>query len=102
MRVTINGVLNLLNEIDLNKILAIQINKYKGRKIEQKYRKLLQEQVKNTPIIFPKEIPDISFIEQMLEMKKTIWEYKNKKADEIQNILIELIYKIIEKTEGEV
>ncbi|MDD7411041.1 ParA family protein [Fusobacterium gastrosuis] len=100
--VTINGVLNLLNEIDLNKILAIQINKYKGRKIEQKYRKLLQEQVKNTPIIFPKEIPDISFIEQMLEMKKTIWEYKNKKADEIQNILIELIYKIIEKTEGEV
>lgn len=100
--VTINGVLNLLNDIDLNKVLAIQINKYKGRKVEQKYKKMLQEQLKNTSILFPKEIPDISFIEQMLEMKKSIWEYKNKKADEIQNILIELIYKIIERTEGDI
>lgn len=100
--VTINGVLNLLNDIDLNKVLAIQINKYKGRKVEQKYKKMLQEQLKNTSILFAKEIPDISFIEQMLEMKKSIWEYKNKKADEIQNILIELIYKIIEKTEGDI
>lgn len=100
--VTINGVLNLLNDIDLNKILAIQINKYKGRKIEQRYKKMLQEHLKDTPILFPKEIPDISFIEQMLEMKKSIWEYKNKKADEIQNILIELISKIIYKTEGDI
>lgn len=98
--VTIRGVLNLLNEIDLEKVLAIQINKYKGRKVEQKYKKILEEQLLATPILLTKPIPDISFIEHMLERKKSIWEYKNKKAEDIQNIFLQLIFQIIERVEG--
>ena len=94
---TIEGILNLLDDIDLNKVLAIQINRFRPRVIEMKYREVLEENIKGTPIYLGEPIKDISFVQTMLDKKKTIWEYTTKKAEEVQDILSKLLLKITEK-----
>lgn len=99
---TIEGVLNLLEDIDIKKVIAIQINKFKRRVIEMKYKEYLEKNLKDTDILFPEPILDTSFVESMLEKKKTVWEYKNKIANDIQDTLIKIIHRIIIEIEGEI
>lgn len=94
--VTIEGIVNLLNEIDIKKVLSIVINKYKPTLIQTKYYEILKNDLKDLNINFPEPIPNLSFIEQILDKKKTIWEYSNKEACAVQNILLDII-KILEK-----
>lgn len=99
---TIEGILNLLEDIDIKKVIAIQINKFKRRVIEMKYKEYLENNLKDTDILFPEPILDSSFVESMLEKKKTVWEYKNKTANDIQDTLVKIIHKIIVEVEGEI
>jgi ATPase len=102
---TIEGILNLLDDIDLNKVLAIQINRFKPRVIEMKYKEVLEKNIKGTPIYLGEPIKDLSFVQTMLDKKKTIWEYTTKKVEEVQDILSKLLLKITEKldeNEGEI
>lgn len=92
---TIEGILNLLNDVKVEDVLAIQINKYKNRVIENKYKEMLERAIQSSNILMPKPIKDMSFIQLMLDKKKTIWEYRNKKVDEVQDIISDLIVKII-------
>ena len=62
-----------------------------------KYREVLEENIKGTPIYLGEPIKDISFVQIMLDKKKTIWEYTTKKAEEVQDILSKLLLKITEK-----
>ena len=94
--VTIEGMVNLLNEIDIKKVLSIVINKYKPTLIQTKYYEILKNDLKDLNINFPEPIQNLSFIEQILDKKKTIWEYNNKEAQAVQNVLLEII-KILEK-----
>lgn len=93
--VTTEGIVNLIENTDINKILAIVINKYKDNKIQKKYKEILISLLENTDIILPTPIQATSFIEQALDKKKTIWEYRNKDAVKVQNSLVEIISNLI-------
>lgn len=94
--VTIEGMVNLLNEIDIKKVLSIVINKYKPTLIQTKYYEILKNDLKDLNINFPEPIQNLSFIEKILDKKKTIWEYNNKEAQAVQSVLLDII-RILEK-----
>ena len=93
---TTQGIVNLITEIDKDKIIAIQGNRYRKRKIENKYKENLEKLIKQTNIMMNEPIPDLSFILTMLDNKKSIFEYSNIKIKEVQKIFVKLIQKIIE------
>ena len=95
--VTIEGIIKLMNEIDSKKILSVIVNRYKETEVQKEYLNQLQNIFKNYDIVFPDPIKQLSFIEKMLNNKKHIWEYNNKNAEEVKNILLEIIIKL-EKT----
>lgn len=92
--VTLEGVLNLLKTIDIKKVTAIVTNNYKDTKIQKEFYNMLKNELENYDILVTNPIKNLSFIEGMLEEKKTIWEYQNKSATEVQKILISLISEI--------
>lgn len=94
--VTIEGMVNLLNEIDIKKVLSIVINKYKATLVQAKYYEILKNDLKDLNVNFPQPIQNLSFIEQILDKKKTIWEYNNKEAQAVQSVLLDII-RILEK-----
>lgn len=89
-RVTTEGVLNVVDETGVDKVLAVIINKYEDKKIQNLYKKELVEAIENTDILFPKPIPNTSEIEILLHKGKTIWESKAKKIEEIQSSFKEI------------
>ena len=93
---TTQGIVNLITEIDKDKIIAIQGNRYRKRKIENKYKENLEKLIKQTNIMMNDPIPDLSFILTMLDNKKSIFEYSNIKIKEVQKIFVKLIQKIVE------
>lgn len=94
--VTINGVLNLLEEIDLEKVLAIMINRFEKTATQKKYLEKLKKALDGKDILFPEPIPKMSFVEKMLDNKKSIWEYKNQSTAKLQDIIAEVLIEIIE------
>lgn len=89
-RVTTEGVLNVVDETGVDKVLAVIINKYEDKKIQNLYKKELIEAIENTDILFPNPIPNTSEIEILLHKGKTIWESKAKKIEEIQSSFKEI------------
>ncbi|MDR3259010.1 MAG: ParA family protein [Fusobacteriaceae bacterium] len=92
--VNINSTLQFLNEInDDSKVAALIINQYTNTKIKSKYKEFLEMSLAGKiPILEP--IPTLAFIDKMLDCRKSIWEYKNKTANIIQNNLYQLIQLI--------
>lgn len=96
-RVTTEGVLNVVDETGVDKVLAVMINKYEDKKIQNLYKKELVEAIENTDILFPNPIPNTSEIEVLLHKGKIIWESKAKKIEEIQSSFKEVGDYIIEE-----
>ena len=92
--VTIEGVLNLLNEIDIKKIISIMVNKYKPTEIQNYFLDQLKDQLEGVNLVFPDPIKQLSFIEKMLYNKKTVWEYQNKEAIQVQDSFYEIIKEL--------
>lgn len=99
-KVTVEGAINVINEAGANKILAIMINKFENKKIQNIFKEELEEAILGTDILFPTPITNTSEIEMLLFKGKTIWESKSKKVLEIQesfkavgNRLLNNIYK---------
>ncbi|MEG0516904.1 MAG: ParA family protein [Plesiomonas shigelloides] len=92
--VTMEGVLNLSKEIDPNKILSIVINKFEPTKVQNYFLNLLIENFNGIDIHLPTPIDKSSFIEQMLYNKKTVWEYSNKTALKVQEIIFEIMKEL--------
>lgn len=95
-RKTIKGVLNLINsdETVLEKINAIVINRYEDTKVQKEWKNALLEALRGTKILCS-TIPKLSFIEQMINNQKTIWEYSNQQALEIQKTYTELLFNLM-------
>lgn len=89
-RVTVEGVINVIQETGADKILAILINKYENKKIQNIFKQEIEEALKNTDILFLKPIKNTSEVENLLYKGKTIWESNNKKIIEIQDIFIQI------------
>lgn len=93
--VTIEGILNLVEHIDVNKISSIVINRYKNTETQNQYLERLKNAVEGTEILLADPIPQLSMIEKILDKKKSVWEYGNKDILKIQDILAEVIQKIM-------
>ena len=83
-KVTVEGAINVINEAGADKVLAIVINKYENKKIQNIFKEEITEAIKDTNILFPSPIVNTSEIEMLLFKGKTIWESKAKKVLEIQ------------------
>ena len=84
-KVTVEGAINVIKEAGADKVLAIMINKYENKKIQNIFKKEIVEAIENTNILFPDPIINTSEIEILLFKGKTIWESKSKKILNIQN-----------------
>ncbi|MGL4403481.1 MAG: ParA family protein [Fusobacteriaceae bacterium] len=93
--VTIEGILNLVEHIDVNKISSIVINRYKNTETQNQYLEKLRNAVEGTEILLADPIPQLSMIEKILDKKKSVWEYSNRDILKIQDILAEVMQKII-------
>ena len=83
-KVTVEGAINVINEAGADKVLAIVINKYENKKIQNIFKEEITEAIKDTNILFPNPIVNTSEVEMLLFKGKTIWESKAKKVLEIQ------------------
>lgn len=92
-KLTIDGVINIIKK-EKEKISCIVFNKFINTSINKKYYKEISKICENTNILVPKPIPQWSYIAELVEKSKTIWESKskNKKLDDIQRTFVD-IYK---------
>lgn len=89
--VTLKSVITLLDEIDITKVKAIVINRYKETAIQKRYYESLKNDLAETPILITEPVKSLSFIEGMQEDRKTIWEYSNKTAEYVQDIFLKIM-----------
>ena len=83
-KVTVEGAVNVILEAGADKILALIVNKYENKKVQNKYMEQIIEALEGTDIIFPNPIPNISLIENLLEKGKTIWESRSAKILDVK------------------
>lgn len=83
-KVTVEGAVNVILEAGADKVLALIINKYENKSIQNKYMKQIIEALEGTDIVFPDPIPNISLIESLLEKGKTVWESRTSKLSEVK------------------
>lgn len=98
-RVSINGTLNVINEIQSIKdrdikINSIVINMFEKTKEQERVYNELKVVLENTNILFPKPIKKLSAIETLLSKGKTIWETNSKALVDVQETLTEMIKKL--------
>ncbi|SJZ90571.1 chromosome partitioning protein [Cetobacterium ceti] len=84
---TTEGIIKLMDEIDMSKITAIIPNKFTKLKTEVDWYKILKSQIKGTNINLTHPIKYSSLINSLIEKGKTIWESKARGAEETQMIL---------------
>ncbi len=73
-RVTVDGVINVLKETGVEKVLGIVLNRYENKRIQNMLLKELKKVVEGRELIFPEPIKNSSEIENLLYLGKTIWE----------------------------
>lgn len=89
--VTLEGVLNVIDEVGANKIHAIVPNLYRNTETQKKFYNNLKTILKDTRILFPEPIKESSAVESLLAKGKTIWESEQKDIRDVQDIFINII-----------
>lgn len=93
-RVTVNSILNVIEEAGINKIHTIIVNRFKKTSGQKKFHEYLKTQLEGTGIIFPEPIPETYQIEKLLEKGKTIFESNTKLISGVQDSLIDIIKRV--------
>lgn len=90
-----NGIANILKKSS-HKVVAIMFNKFNNTRLDISYLKEINELCKDTTIIVPTPIPQWSYLNNLVEKGKTIWESKStsEKLERVQNTFIEVAKKI--------
>lgn len=89
---TTESILELLKTIDVTKVKAIVTNRYKSSSSVHKTNYTeLKNDLDGTSILFTDPIESLTFIELMIQNRKTIWEYNNAAAKKVQNIFLEIL-----------
>ena len=89
--VTLEGILNVIDETGASKVHSIVTNLYRNTEVQKKYYNDLKEILKNSKIQFSKPIKELSSVESLLAKGKTVWETEKKDMQDIQEILLKLI-----------
>lgn len=95
---TKKGIIKVMEEIGVEKVLAIVFNKFDQMAGQKKYYDEIAEIIKNTNTFLPKPIKFLSAIYKMTESGKTIWEMKSKNLEETKEVFTSLIEKILINT----
>ncbi len=100
-------------EIGLEKVSAVIFNFYKNTNKHKRNYEAIKSYIKETNILIPEPIKDLTYLEQMTEDGKTIWDnkkviikedgseeiqYTPKSLDEIREVFTQVIEKIITET----
>jgi chromosome partitioning protein len=92
--VTINSILNVIEEAGVDKIHTIVVNRFKKTAGQKKFFNYLKEQLEGTGILFPEPIPESSQIEKLLGKGKTVFESNTKTIQKIQDSIFEILAEI--------
>lgn len=98
--VTIKGVINVVKEAGNEKVLAIMMNKYQNKKIQNLLLTEIENVISETDILFPKPMKNISEVEELLYKGKTIWESNSLKLSEIKEVFEEVAKAILNPKEN--
>lgn len=89
--VTMEGILNVIDEAGVDKIHSIVTNLYRNTEVQKRYYNELKNILVNSKIYFPEPIKELSAVESLLAKGKTIWETEQKDMHDVQEILLKLI-----------
>ncbi|SKA10387.1 chromosome partitioning protein [Cetobacterium ceti] len=89
--VTLEGILNVIDEIGPNKIHSIVTNLYRNTETQKRFYNELKDILAHSKIKFFPPIKELSAIETLLSKGKTVWESEAKDLQETQDILLEII-----------
>jgi chromosome partitioning protein len=110
---TVDGAVKAMLEIGLEKVSAVIFNFYKNTNKHKRNYEAVKSYIKETNILVPEPIKDLTYLEQITEDGKTIWDnkkvikkedgseeiqYTPKSADEIREVFTQVIEKIITET----
>ncbi|MEG0237855.1 MAG: ParA family protein [Cetobacterium sp.] len=94
-KATTEGILRLMEEIDLNKIRAIVPNRYiKSKKSEIMYNDL-KNNLNGTGILVTEPIKQSAVIHNFIEEGKTIWDSKSKEFEPFQIIVYQILEELL-------
>lgn len=91
------GTVNILNTVPIEKMFGFIINKYENTKIQNKYKEKLLSVIPEENIYIIKKSAEI---EKIVDNKKTVWDYENKKIQDIKNEFFRIISNILIEKEG--
>ena len=110
---TIRGAVKVMEEIGLEKILAVVFNRFDNTTEQKLNFDEVQNYIEGSGVLMPKPIKRLSYIQNMTASGKTIWDnkkkiktedgneeiiYNNKQLDETRESFIEIIEDMISKT----
>lgn len=110
---TVDGAVKAMLEIGLEKVSAVIFNFYKNTNKHKRNYEAVKSYIKETNILVPEPIKDLTYLEQITEDGKTIWDnkkvikkedgseeiqYTPKVADEIREVFTQVIEKVITET----
>lgn len=93
-RVTVDGVLNVINETGADKVHSIIVNRFRNTATQIEFLDALINVIKDTDILFPDPISEQAQLEVLLGKGKTIWESRSKGMESVQNSILEIIADI--------
>ena len=92
---SVQGIVKLMNEIDMKKIKIIIPNLYSNTNSCNGWLKILQDSIRKTPIYLSSPIKRLQMLVDLAESGKTIWEKRTNSITEIQIIFYNIIQELI-------
>lgn len=91
---TLKGIMNVIDEAGVDKILAIIVNLYRNTSTQKNILSSLKNILEGTDIIFPEPLKESSAVESLARKGKTVWESKAKSLKKIQESLLDIIIEM--------
>lgn len=99
--VTVDGVIKVVEEAGVDKVLAVVINKYENKATQNSYLKKLKKALDGTGILLPTPIKNLSKIEGLLDKGKSIYESQDSILKECKESFDDIVMGILEMDKKE-
>lgn len=96
-KVTLNSITSLLDQVNIDKVKSVIINRFTRTKKEKEYFNGLKEILNDFEIQLVAPISQSAVIGDLIDKGKTIWESNSKKVKPFQNIFAEVIEVLVWK-----
>lgn len=96
-KVTLNSITSLLDQVNIDKVKSVIINRFTRTKKEKEYFNGLKEILNDFEIQLVAPISQSAVIGDLIDKGKTIWESNSKKVKQFQEIFAEVIEVLVWK-----